>query len=196
MKQTISILLLFLLIGCSENNNSRNQMTQNYGKQLYEHGFLKYADTLKTDSLRSALIDSFDIYDEGNNKIALIDAEELAEFNLDFFMPDLHRILEKRKFTLNVATANDCQSTNEILINDKRIKLYTKTEMDIEDPQEAAPRNFFREVNRQLKASKMDESFYLLYGGNDLHVLLLTEDQFKIIAEKYKNNIKETPYTP
>ena len=56
-------------------------------QSLIDKGFLKYADSSKVDSLKTQLISSFDIYEDENFKIAHIDAEELAEFSFDFFLP-------------------------------------------------------------------------------------------------------------
>lgn len=61
---------------------------------------------------------------------------------------------------------------------------------------DTAPRNFFKKVNEIIKTKNIDEQFYLLYAGNDLHTLLLTDKQFSIISEYYKNNEKEKPYKP
>lgn len=201
MKYLALIFLLAFLTGCSR--ESKNQIDEKlntnsvvYGTQLIESGFLKFADTLMVDALRSGLIHSFDLYNEHNNKIAHVDAEELAEFNVDFFMPRLNKILGKRLFRLNVQTADDYGNTNDIFINEERIKLYTKEELENGSFWEAASRNFFKEVNKQLSKEEIQESFYLLYEGNDLHVLLLTENQYKIIMDKYKNDAKEIPYVP
>jgi len=201
MKYFVSILLFILLIGCSQENKNlsvekHNSNDTTYGTQLFESGFLKFADTLKLDSLKSELINSFYIYNEDNYKIVHIDAEELAEFSFDFFMPNLNKILKKREFKLNVQTANDYENTNDILINGEKVKLYTKEQLDNGNFWESASRNFFKEVNKQLTSKKIEESFYLLYEGNDLHVLLLTANQYKIIADKYKNETKEIPYLP
>lgn len=168
----------------------------NYGTQLYDHGFLKYADPTKLDTLKTALIDSFDIYEDDNNKIVHIDAEELAECSFEFFMTDLNRILKKRGFELNVRTADNYEATCNILINGNSIQLYREAELADHTFWESAPSNFFKEINRQLSAAKISESFYLLYGGNDLHAMLLTESQYEIIAEKYSGNSKECPYAP
>ena len=201
MKYFVSILLFVLLIGCSQENKKlsvekHNSNDTTYGTQLFESGFLKFADTLKLDSLKSELINSFYIYNEDNYKIVHIDAEELAEFSFDFFMPNLNKILKKREFKLNVQTANDYENTNDILINGEKVKLYTKEQLDNGNFWESASRNFFKEVNKQLTSKKIEESFYLLYEGNDLHVLLLTANQYKIIVDKYKNETKEIPYLP
>jgi hypothetical protein len=201
MKYHIPTLFFLCLLSCSRANKPGQAKKENsadtaYGTKLFESGFLKFADTAKFDSLKSELVNSFNIYDEGNNKIADIDAEELAECSFDFFLPNLNKILGKRGFKLDVQTANDFEKTNDILINGARIKLYTQTQLQSDSFWDAASRNFFKEVNRQLYAKKLDESFYLLYGGNDLHVLLLTAGQYKIIADRYKNGTKETPYLP
>jgi hypothetical protein len=189
------------MTGCSQENQNSNDKKQNnskinYGTELLENGFLKFADTLKLDSLKLELIGSFNIYDESNNKIAHIDAEELAEFSFDFFLPHLNRILAKRGFHLNVKPANDIETSNDIFINEEKIKLYTKEEVDNETFWESASRIFFKEVNKQLNKKGIEESFYLLYSGNDLHVLLLTVNQHRIISDNYKQEPKEIPYLP
>ncbi|MFN3406057.1 MAG: hypothetical protein ACK40G_18325 [Cytophagaceae bacterium] len=201
MKLFSFLIIFLLLIGCSNGDNNQIEDNKNIndtilGYQLYETGFLKYSDSLKRDSLKYGLTTSFDIYNEDNNKIAHIDAEELAEFSFDFFLPDLNRLLAKRKFELIVKTAHDVESSNDILINDVKINLYTKEELSNGHLWESAPKNFFKEVNRQLNAKNIEESFYLLYGGNDLHVLLLTSNEFKIIKNKYRDDSKEIPYLP
>ncbi len=201
MKHLAYLLYALLFFSCSkQDENQRDEQTsfpnENYGKQLLESDFLKYADSSKYDSLKYELINSFNIYDEKNNKIAHIDAEELSEFNFDFFLSTLNKILKKRGDHLNVQNAVDYETTQDILINGKKIKLYTKEELNNGVFLRSAPVNFFKEINEQLLNKKTEESFYLLYEGNDLHVLLLTATQYKIIAEKYKNEPKEIPYSP
>lgn len=201
MKYFISTFLFVLLIGCSHEsqNQTDEKMNSNemiYGHQLLESGFLDFADTLKRDSMKTELIESFNIYNEDNYKIIHVDAEELAEFNFASFLPQLNKMLERRKFKLIVKKADDYEKSNSILINGERIRLYTNEELENGSFLESAAKIFFKEINKQLKVHNVAELFYLLYGGNDLHVLLLTTNQHKIIAEKYKNEIKEIPYLP
>ena len=167
-----------------------------YATELIENGFLKYADSSNIDNLKKQLKNSFDIYENSNFKIAHIDAEELAEFSFDFFLPQLNKMLEKRNVNLTVKTTNDYEKTNDIIINGEKLNLYTKKELDNLTFWDTAPRNFFKKVNEILKTKNIDEQFYLLYGGNDLHTLLLTDKQFLIISEYYKDNDKEKPYKP
>ena len=167
-----------------------------FATELIENDFLRYADSSNIDGLKKQLKNSFDIYEDDNFKIVHIDAEELAEFNFDFFLPQLNKMLGKRNVNLTVETANDYEKTNYIIINGEKLCLYTKKELDNLTFWDTAPRNFFKKVNKILKTKNIDEQFYLLYGGNDLHTLLLTDKQFLIISEYYNDNDKEKPYKP
>ncbi len=167
-----------------------------YATELIDNDFLKYVDSSKINSLKTQLKNSFDIYDDDNFKIAHIDAEELTEFSFDFFLPQLNKMLEKRNVNLIVKTANNYEKTNDIIINGEKLNLYTKKELDNLTFWDTAPRVFFKKVNEILQAKNIDEQFYLLYGGNDLHTLLLTDRQFSIISEYYEDNEKEKPYKP
>lgn len=205
MKQLTFLFFSIFLISCNQKAQTQNSSQPNvnmeksnsiYGEKLIDNDFLKYADNSKIDSLKAQLISKFDIYDDDNLKIAHIDAEELAEFSFDFFLPQLNKILEKRNVSLTVRSADDYEKTNDIIINGEKLNLYTKKELDNQTFWDTAPRNFFKKVNEMLNNKKVDEQFYLLYGGNDLHTILLTDKQFLIITEYYKDNEKEKPYKP
>jgi len=197
----LSILLIVLLTTCSTkvNNENVNKQLVNsaaLGQELIDIGFLRFADSTALHNLKSEIINSFYIYNEANYKIAHVDAEELAEFNFNFFVPTLKKILEKRNFKLDVQTSNDYEQTNNILINGRKIRLYSKEEIENGLFWESAPKNFFREINSQLKKSEIVESFYLIYSGNDLEAILLTENEHRIIAFNNKYSPKEIPYLP
>ena len=200
MRQLSLLFLFILLVSCNQKTKTQNYSRQKsdsiFATKLIDNDFLKYADKSKIDSLKIQLKSSFNIYDDDNFKIADIDAEELAEFNFDFFLPHLNKMLQKRNINLSVRTANDYEKTNDIIINGEKINLYTKKELDNQTFWDTAPRNFFKKINEILKTKNIDEQFYLLYGGNDLHTLLLTDKQFSIIAEYYKDNEYEKPYKP
>ena len=195
------VLISIFLISCNQNEQSYTDSMQksskvNHAQELIDNGFLKYADTARLDSLRLQISRSFNIYDEDNFKIIHIDAEELAEFSFDFFLPNLNRILEKRDIKLYAQKANADENSLDVLINDDTIQLYTQKDLENNTFWDIASRNFFKKVNQILKSKNSEEQFYLLYGGNDLHVLLLTENQFLVIADNYKDEEKERPYRP
>lgn len=201
MKLSALILYLILVISCNQNpqtqsNNMPTSDKRNYATELIDNDFLKYADSSKIESLKKKLTDSFDIYEDDNFKIAHIDAEELAEFSFDFFLPTLNKILAKRDFKLSAQKLNNKDNSFDVLINSDTIQLYKQNEVDSNTFWETAPRNFFRKANEILKAKNSDEQFYLLYGGNDLQTLLLTDKEFSIISDYYKDSNKEKPYKP
>ena len=178
------------------NFQNENQISKNFGEKLIKEDYLKFAESNMVDSLRNDILNSFIIYNEETFKFIHIDAEELAEFSFDFFMPRLNEILEKRGVKLNINTAKDYETSNTIFINKQELKLYTKEELKNLNYLDVAARNFFKKTNEILLKNKINEQFYLLYDGNDLSTLLLTKTQFEIIKERYKNNIREIPYKP
>lgn len=199
MKLIQSVLISFILASCgfkSDRQLEHSNIGVSNGQILFENGFLDFADSAKLNHLKSELVNSFNIYNDNNFKIANIDAEELAEFNFDFFVPRLNLMLKKRNFELVVRVAVDVESTNNIYINETEIRLYSKVELDNGSFWDSGPRNFFKEINKQLANKGINEAFYLLYGGNDLSVLLLTPKQHLIITNYYGDNQKEIPYSP
>jgi hypothetical protein len=201
MKQLTILFFSISLFSCKQNAQTQNDNMpksdkRNYATELIDQGFLKYADSTKFDSLKTQLSNSFDIYEDENFKIAHIDAEELAEFSFDFFLPSLNKILSKRDIKLTAQKQNNNDNSFDALINDDTIQLYNQSDLDNNTFWDTAPRNFFRKVNEILKAKNSDERFYLLYGGNDLYTLLLTHKEFSIISDYYKDNDKDRPYKP
>ncbi|MDR0194131.1 MAG: hypothetical protein LBI73_03325 [Myroides sp.] len=166
------------------------------GKELVANGYLDYATPEDKDSLEAEIITSFDIYDDEINKYVHIDAEEMAEYSFDFFLPRLNEILEKRGVNIEVELPTDYEETNDIIVNNERINLYTQYDLKHKLFRETAPANFFTKINEILKDKGLNEQFYLLYGGNDLATLLLTNEQYRIIALYYKGNENEIPYLP
>ncbi len=190
------IMAIFLLVALVFSYSQVKDKEDKYGIELIENDFLKYANQLKINSLEREVITSFNIYDEEMYKFVYIDAEELAEFSFDFFLPQLKEILEKRDIALSVETAEDYKDTHNIIINGEIINLYSNQELENMTFWYSASTNFFREINKVLLAENVNEKFYLLYAGNDLSVLLLTEKQFEIIKNKYRNQPKDIPYLP
>jgi hypothetical protein len=198
----MSLLIYFsLLVSCNHNTQTKKDAMlesdkTKYATELIDNDFLKYADSLKIDSLRLNILNNFYIYDEDNFKVVHIDAEELAEFSFNFFLPNLNKILAKRNIALSAQKVNTDADSFEVLLNGETIQLYTQSELDNYTFWDTAPRNFFRQANKIMKSNNSSEQFYLLYGGNDLNALLLTDKQFLIISEYYKDNEKEKPYKP
>ncbi|HZY79657.1 MAG TPA: hypothetical protein VFE50_09050 [Cyclobacteriaceae bacterium] len=204
---TTNAVCLLILLSCSGETKSNeiksesvieNQNSQkvNYGAQLVDAGFLEFADHAKIDSLKLGLETSFDIFNPAINKTALIDEEELAEFNFDFFLPDLKRILSLRGFTLDVKTGDDYETNYTATINGVKVQFYGQEDVEHDNIWKLASGVFFKEINSQLKNKKISESLYLLYEGNDLQAILLKESEYEIIKQTYKAIPSEIPYLP
>jgi len=191
MKLIVLILYSILLADCNQRPDK-----ESYATELINSEFLKYADSSNVDSLKAQLRNSFDIYDVGYFRLVPIDAEELSEFNFGFFLPNLNKTLAKRDIILTVQKLNGKENSYDVLINGDTIQLYTQKDLDNETFWDTASKKFFQKVNEILKAGNSDEQFHLLYGGNDLHAILLTDKQLSIISDYYKGEPKEIPYKP
>lgn len=203
MKSTIDTLLRIIVLGvslisCSDINTSKTQETTeiNLGKELLNADYLAFAYTSMLDTLNQEILNEFNIYNKATFKFCSIDAEELAEFNFEFFSKDLKNILSKRDFELNIFTPDGYDTSYTVSINGKEIQLYTKNDLNDYTFWEKAAKNFFQEINRQLNVKGIQEQFYLINGGNDLSTLLLTQKQFEIITNEYQNSPKYAPYLP
>ena len=164
--------------------------------ELIANGFLKYADSARIQELEAELKNSFDLYDADIFRIVHVDAEELAEFSFDFFLPSLNEVLAKRQFELVVSKLNADDNSFDILLNGSVVTLYDEEDLPSWNFWDVASRTFFRELNKKLITKGLDEQFCLFYGGNDLHAMLLTGKQYSLIADYYKNVPKEAPYKP
>lgn len=175
MKQILYILFTSVIVGCSQNPKQTEQNNQ---------------DNL-TISPRKYSIDFY-----SDSILTIIDAEELCEFNFDFFLTDLNQKLANYGVKLEVQTASDYQGSFEIMINEQKVKLYSESELSDGTFWDSGPRNFFRKVNEMLEEKDINKKFYLLYAGNDLNALFLTEKQFKTMSKLNQDDENEIPYLP
>lgn len=148
----------------------------------------------KDESAITSTETSIDFYSD--SVLTSIDAEELCEFNFDFFLPQLNQKLAQNDLKLDVQIADDYKSSYEIEINGRQVELYKTEELTNGKFWDSGPRNFFRTVNEVLRDNNLDKQFYLLYGGNDLHTVFLTEKQFQLMSKINKDDENEIPYLP
>lgn len=204
MKKLIAILVVLGLVSCNQNQTvSKERLTKNevnldkkFGKQLIDSQYLKYAEVSKIDSLQYGILNSFNIYEEDTNKYALIDEENIAEFTFDSFMPQIEKMLQKRKIEIKVEVPKDYVKTYSVIINSEVLKLYFDENQKEKSLIENSTSIFFKKLNEILKKNSSNEKFYLLNGGNDLGAFLLDEKQYEIIKERYRESDNEIPYLP
>ncbi|UUC44739.1 hypothetical protein [Flavobacterium cerinum] len=200
MRNIIFIILVFVSCSKKTENGIRgnikakklNITEKEFKSQLIKEDFFKYSE----QNVDINKIDSLDIYNENTNKFAAIDAEELAEFSFDYFVPQLVKMLSKRNITLIVEKTDNTEKMREISINGEKIILYTEEELDNETFWNSAANNFFKKLNEILKLKKSDERFYLVNGGNDLSTFLLTDHQVELFQRRYESEVSEIPRNP
>ncbi|MFN3195456.1 MAG: hypothetical protein ACE364_05865 [Chlorobiota bacterium] len=192
----VGLLFTIVKIIYSKLTGQTRRINKKLGTQLIESGFLDFADISDRNELEFEIKNTFNVYDERNFKLAHIDSEELAEFSFDFFLPSLNKMLKKRNFNLKVSKAEDYEITNCIYINESKVELYTNLEIENGTFWDRGAINFFKRINEFMISEQLQEKFYLLYGGNDLFVFLLTDEQYRIIKHRYFDNENEQPYLP
>ncbi len=178
MKHILAILLALIIVSCSQKSEQRKRSNT----------------SIETKTNSVSVESKFDFYSD--DVLTHIDAEELCEFNFDFFLPQLNQKLTEKNLKLNIQTADDYENSFEIIINKRQFKLYKNEELSNQKFWDSGPRNFFRIVNEILKDKNIDEQFYLLYAGNDLHTVFLNEQQFESMSKINKDNNNEIPYLP
>ena len=178
MRHTLITLLALIIVSCSQKSEQSKRSNT--------------ANETKTNPVSAE--SKFDFYSD--SVLTHIDAEELCEFSFDFFLPQLNQKLVGKDLKLDVQTASDYESSFEIVINGRLFKLYKNEELSNGKFWDSGPRNFFSIVNEILRDKNIDEQFYLLYGGNDLHAVFLTEQQFELMSKINKDDENEIPYLP
>jgi hypothetical protein len=164
--------------------------------ELVQNDFLLYTDSSNIDSVRESFIKDGDIFSPEINRYFHIDAEELAEGSFDFFRTDMIKILKKRGLAITFSTTENFEKLHEVLINNKRFNLYDVKHLADYSFWDIGSHRFFKSINEELEMSNSNERFYLMYGGNDLGAILLTDKQFKIIEAINEGNSNEIPYKP
>ncbi len=199
MKSLFPLLIFLFFFSCANPTTGSNNTAETdsiSGRKLVEQGFLDLAEPQNIDELKSAVIDSFYIYASENGNFVPIDAEELAEGSFNFFLPQLNAVLKKRAVELRVEQTETHSLDMIIVLNGEKLTLYTDNEMKKGNFWDTASRNFFKKVNSLLAQKSVKERFYLLYEGNGLAAILLTDKQFEIIEKHYQREPKEIPYSP
>ncbi|MBK6962674.1 MAG: hypothetical protein IPH20_01750 [Bacteroidales bacterium] len=163
---------------------------------LVQNDFLIFTDSSKIDSVRQSFIKDGYIFSTEINRYVHIDAEELAEGSFNFFKNDLTKILKKRGLEITFSTTGNFEKLHEVMINNRRFNLYDDKNLADFSFWDIGSRRFFNAINLELEKSKSNERFYLLYGGNDLGAILLTDEQFELIEKINEGNAKEIPYKP
>jgi hypothetical protein len=176
---------------------------ENLLRKLDSLGYFKYADTSDLDSLKANFIKDFDpkgeltsIWDDETNlpkdfRYYFCDGEEVYEQGgIIELLNDLKPVFDKMNFKCEISNhfeewdEKNNWLNHKITINGteyiifKNFKDYGWGE---------ATFRIAQILNSELKKQKIDEQIYLVNGGNDGRLALLTNAQYELIDKTYQD---------
>jgi hypothetical protein len=176
---------------------------EKFVKQLDELGYFKYADNSDLDSLKTTFINEFDptaeltsIWDDNTHlpkdfRYYFCDGEEVYEQGgIIGLLNDLKPVFNKMNFKCEITKhfeewdEKNKWLNHKISINGteyiifKNFKDYGWGE---------APFRIAQILNMELTKQNIDEQIYLVNGGNDGRLALLSKEQYKLIFKTYKD---------
>ncbi len=198
--------------GQIKNKETNSQETKNvYNKdeaekfvmQLDELGYFKYANKLDIDSLKETYIKEFDptgeltsIWDDDTHlpkdfRYYFCDGEEVyEEGGITGLLKDLKPVFDKMNFKCEVSSHfEDWDEKNKWLNHKITINgtEYIILKNFKDNGWGEVPFRIAQILNIELKKQKIDEQIYLVNGGNDGRLALLSNAQFELIDKTYKN---------
>lgn len=188
-----------------ENTSSNNkEEVEKFVTQLEELGYFKYADNSDLDSLKANFIKEFEptaeltsIWDDNSNlpkdyRYYFCDGEAIYEQGgIIELLKELSIVFEKMNFKCNI--------TNHLEEWDEKDK-WLNHKLTINGTEYIIFKNFkdygwgeatFRIaqiLNKEFTKQNIDEQIYLVNGGNDCRLALLTKEQYELIYKTYKDN--------
>lgn|SRR5690554_312803 len=188
-----------------ENTSTYNKVeAEKFVTKLDELGYFKYADNSDLDSLKTTFIKEFDptaeltsIWDDNTHlpkdyRYYFCDGEEVYEQGgIIGLLNDLKPVFNKMNFK--------CEITNHFEEWDEKNK-WLNHKITINGTEYIIFKNFkdygwgeapFRIaqiLNRELTKQNIDEQIYLVNGGNDGRLAVLSKEQYELIYKTYKDN--------
>jgi hypothetical protein len=178
-----------------------NKEAEKFVKRLDELGYFKYTDQKDLDTLKSTFIKEFDpqgelscTWDETtflpiDFRYYLCDGETVYEQGgIIELLKELKPVFDKMNFKCEVTKhvevwdENTKDLNHSIAINGTEYKIFKNFK---EYGWGEAPFRIAEILNIELRKQNKDEQIYLVNGGNDGRLSLLTEEQYKYIYNVY-----------
>lgn len=194
------LLLLVILIGCNGRRRTRvgtvpKDSLEMLLSKLEALGYYKFIekteiDRVKAESLKAGYIFGW----EESARDYMSDAEDLAEGGIGEFLETIRPFLEKQNIELNVGNEDFSDKGYIIEINGFKYEIYSEDELNSEDLWELSTNRSFAIVNKLLTEANSNERIYILYGGNDLRAIFLTDEMYKLINNDQELSDGEKPH--
>jgi hypothetical protein len=176
---------------------------EKFVKQLDELGYFKYANKADIDSLKENFIKEFDptaeltsIWDDNTHlpndfRYYFCDGEEVyEEGGIIRLLKDLKPVFHKMNFKCDITNHFEEWDEKNKWLNHK-ITINGSEYIILKNFKDygwgEAPFRIAQILNIELKKQKIDEQIYLVNGGNDGRLALLSNAQFELIDKIYKD---------
>jgi hypothetical protein len=205
MKQIIIVLLIIvsisvILIGCSKKSEKTKDVKStaldisSLISQLEQKGYYKYIDQSKVKEVKNNSIKYGYVFGwEESGRDFTEDAEDITEGGVSRFFESIKEFLKSQNVNVKITNEDSSGIGYFITINDKRYEIYSEKEQDSSDLWGICTNRSFAIVNKLLKEAGSKERVYVLYGGNDLRAIFLTDEMFEIINKYTALPEKEQP---
>ena len=177
---------------------------EKFVKQLDELGYFKYAESGDIESLKNNFIEEFDqngelssIWDEKTNlpkdyRYYFCDGETIYEQGgIIDLLEELNPVFEKMKFKCDISNhfeewdEKNKWLNHKITINGTEYTIFRNFS---DYGWGEAPFRIAQILNIELQKQKKDEQIYLVNGGNDGRLAILSNTQYQLIYKIYKDN--------
>jgi hypothetical protein len=183
------VILVFALIGCSQNNKNISVETKLSSdiseliSSMEKKGYYRYIDSSQVSKVKNESLDAGYIFGwEESGRDFSSDAESLAEGGIPDFYNDIRDFLRKQNVEINVKNESFSSKGYTLNVNGSTYKIYDENEMESKNIWELSTVRGFAIINKLLKDAGSDEQLYMLYGGNDLRAVFLTEEMYQLIV--------------
>lgn len=176
---------------------------EKFVNQLDQYGYFKYAEKSNRAILKAAFIQEFDpnselisSWDDDTNlpkdfRYYFCDGEEIYEQGgIIGLLKDLKPVFEKMNFKCEVTNHSEEWDdknkwlNHKITINGSEYHIFKNfTEYGWGE----APFRMAQILNIELQKQKIEEQIYLVNGGNDGRLVILTKPQYDLIYKTYKD---------
>lgn len=203
MKNGILVLLFLLVIlivvGCSVRKTvvsapSPSEGLESLRSKLEAAGYYMYVDAAKVEEVKAEAMNTGYIFGgEDTKRDYMSDAEDLAEGGIGDFFETIKPFLATQNVKLVVSDENFSDKGYKIKVNGIEYEIYSEQESQAANVWELTANRSFAIINDSLIKAGSLERIYILYGGNDLRAIFLTEDMYKLISESKELPAAEKP---
>jgi hypothetical protein len=194
----VVLILILVLIGCnnkekqaSSPKDSNNQISQLISL-LEKNGYYKYIDPSMIEKVKKESIEAGYVYGwEDSGRDFSSDAESLAEGGVSEFFESIKEFLVRQNVVVKVSEEDFDDEDYKITVNGVQYEIYSKEEAQTDEIWELSTIRSFAIVNKLLKNAGSSERLYILYGGNDLRCVFLTDEMYNLISENKSVSKKE-----